>query len=459
MEEADWRATLRMARDAREKAQLWRLVGVKQDGIVAFQEIVKLDPKSDLLGLLAVRELARIESMVPSDMPARGDAAAQRKAYAALEQLVVAQAATPGADRPWLMELVAGHIAARRGDVAAAKERLARATKGKPGDAHVATQAKASYALALALDWKLNPAREQELAKTMGEVDAKFARLGPVRSEVRTTLAASYLKAGKLVEAEFLKPGSVTDAVYASHTKLSKAPWSDPGFLKDMIARSGRTGTAFDRFVLAGSYTRPALEQELALHCLVEGNFAAASQTFKTTRAASAKLGTDPFVVHFVDCHDCDHKQYANAPWTHASFAARLDELARAAKGTTEAAAEAALALGNAMYNVTWYGNARVVLADSHYATKDTGAAEKWYRRAFDISKNRELKAKAAYLAAKAELGGLITAAEAANKPTDPLPIAKEWFGQLKDYKDTQYYRDVLKECGTFADWVRRKRP
>jgi len=62
MEEADWRATLKFARDAQERAMLWRLVGVKQDGIVAVREIVKLDPKSNLIPLLLVRELARAES-------------------------------------------------------------------------------------------------------------------------------------------------------------------------------------------------------------------------------------------------------------------------------------------------------------------------------------------------------------------------------------------------------------
>jgi hypothetical protein len=58
--------------------------------------------------------------------------------------------------------------------------------------------------------------------------------------------------------------------------------------------------------------------------------------------------------------------QYANAPWTHASFAAKLADLARTANGNGEAAANAALALGNALYNVTWYGNARVILGDTH---------------------------------------------------------------------------------------------
>ncbi|HSK00359.1 MAG TPA: hypothetical protein VK932_03920, partial [Kofleriaceae bacterium] len=71
-EEADWRETLRLAAGAREKALLWRLVGVKQDGIVAAREIAKLEPRSDLIALLLVRELARAESRGarwPGDTP------------------------------------------------------------------------------------------------------------------------------------------------------------------------------------------------------------------------------------------------------------------------------------------------------------------------------------------------------------------------------------------------------
>ena len=61
MEDADWRETLRLAQGAHEKAQLWRLVGVRQDGIVAAREIVKLDPRSPLIARLLVRELTRAE--------------------------------------------------------------------------------------------------------------------------------------------------------------------------------------------------------------------------------------------------------------------------------------------------------------------------------------------------------------------------------------------------------------
>jgi hypothetical protein len=434
MEDADWRETLKLARDAREKAQLWRLVGVKQDGIVAAREIVKLDPKSSLIALLLVRELARAETKGSAAFgtPTKADLAAQRKAYAEIEQLAAAQASTPGADRPWLMELVAAHAAARRGDVAAARSRLGLATAARSGDARVAAQAKATLALALAIDGKINPASEQELARLMTELPPSFGRLATVKSDVRGTLAQAYAKAGKLVEAEFLRPGIASEP---ATRRPGKPAWQDPAFIKEMIAQSTRGSTPFERFLL-------------------DGDFAAAAQTFKTTKAASEKLGTDPFVIHIVDCHDCDHQRYASAPWTHGSLAARLAELEKTAQGTGDAAAEASLAIGNALYNITYYGNARVVLAETHFATTDTRDAEKWYKRAYDLAKSRELKARAAYLASKAELGRLINAAGGPTNMTGTLPIPRTWFPAVKKLADTKYYREVLRECGHFAAWA-----
>jgi catechol-2,3-dioxygenase len=105
------------------------------------------------------------------------------------------------------------------------------------------------------------------------------------------------------------------------------------------------------------------------------------------------------------------------------------------------------------MYNVTHSGNARVVMEGSHQATRDTHAAEHWYKRAFELSTNRELRAKAAFMAAKAELGLIyMNNFDDSAKAVDP--IAKTWFPIVKSFANTKYYQEALKECGYFRDWV-----
>jgi len=219
-----------------------------------------------------------------------------------------------------------------------------------------------------------------------------------------------------------------------------------------MIARTGQSATAFDR-LLIGGITRPQLQDELFGRYLLLGDFLDAQ---KIVPAKADTLGTDPFVIHIVDCHDCDHEKYATARWTDETFVARLVELQRTAAGKSEAAAQAALELGNALYNLTWSGNARIVLESTRQATRDTRPAERWYKRAFDTSKNRELKAKAAYLAAKAELARLVDAEDAAQQ-SDVLPVPTTWFPILRGMSETQYYKEVLKECGNFRRWIAKK--
>ena len=436
MEEKDWAQTLALASTPREKAQLWRLVGIKQDGIVALEKILAIDPKSNLIGLLLVRELTRAENQFAEGE----DKTAGKKALARIEQLALKVAATPGADRPWIAELVAGHVAAKRGDLVPARLHLQKAVALAPANHDVATQAKASLALALVLDWKIDAAHEEELANLMVGVDPKFSRFSAVSGNVRSTLAKAYALAGRIVDSEFLSSGA--------------GQWTDLAFVKQMIERSGKQTSAFDRFVVNG-ITKQQLQDELFGRYLMMGDFVDAA---KTVPAKQELFGTDPFVTHIIDCHDCDHDTYAKAPWNASTFVAKLVELQKTAAGKSEAAAKANLELGTAMYNLTWSGNARVVLESTHQATRDTRLAEKLYKRAYDTSKDRELRAKAAYYASKAELARIIDSEDPAGQMTDLLPVPTTWFPALRSLADTHYYKEVLRECGNFRRWIAKQK-
>jgi len=415
--------------------------------------------------VLLVRELARAESNnggVYSMSDVGSDVRAQRTAAeVSLDKVVAQLSAIPGVDRKWLVDLVAGHLAALRGDLATARARTAAAVAARPADPGVANQARASVALALAMSWRLDAGHEADLGRAM-TLGSDFDRTASVDLYVRGALAPVYEKAGRLVDAEYLVPGTVDKQNEDSRFegRPGALHWAKTSFIKDMLARLDRRNTDFDRFVLAHPvFTKPQLEQELGLRYLLDGDFVNAQQTFTTTDALSQRLHTDPFVIHIRDCHDCDHDKYANAAWTHGSFVAKMWELAKAAQGTGDAAAQAALQLGVGFYNMSWYGNARSILGDeTHQDTHDAKPALKWFARAFDLAKDRELKAKAAYYAAKAELGDRLDVAYDPNTnapAVTPTPVT--WFGKLQTLKDTRYYKDVLAECGDFASWVSSK--
>ncbi len=450
-EDADFKESLKLAKTIREKTELWQMVGITKDGIVASEEILRIDPKSNLVGLLLVRELEKAESRgaeIWNTKPDPKEIAAQKKQYAQIDQLAQSLIAR-GGDRPWLMELISGHLAAKRGELTTARTRINRAIAARPGDAKVASQARASLAVALAASWRLGDnAAETELAAAMAGVDPKFARAAALRGEVRGKLAKAYVSAGKLVDAEFLTPGSA-DATDENGNRIAKGTpnWQQRPFLDAMIARAAKRTTPFEKFVVEGSFKPEDLQLELGLRYLLDGDFIAAQKLLKP---AAKRWGTDPFVIHIRDCHDCDHEKYAKAKWDHANVVDRLIELDAKVKTGGEPGAEAALQIGNVLYNLTYWGNARQATAETHQKTEDASLAMKYYKKAHDLSKNRELKVKAAFLAAKAELGTLLGASSPAG-----LPVPKTWFPVVKQYANTRYYKDILKECGHFASWAK----
>ena len=441
-EDADWQAALRQAGDTQTRVLLWHMVGLYLDGLAAAQEIVKLEPTSKLLALLVVRELHKTEAS--RNLP---DA---QKANLALEKLVVTVAETPGADRPWLMALVGGHLAAKRGDVAVARRRLGDAVAARPGDQKVRAQAHASLALALAHQGKTDRASLNELAQTMLTQDANFPNFFPVSSEVRSLAAASMARTGRVIDAEFLWTGA---------GKLPASAWQKPEFLKQMLARTKQKDSAFDRFVLRSSHTRESLELEMGLYLLLHNQFAAAKPWLTRQAASTLELNADPFITHIKDCVECDSGtgQSDGKPWTLPAVIAQLNRLHVSANKTGDAAAQASLALGTGLYNLTLMGNTRSPARNTHQATYDTSAALHWYRRAYALAQDRELKAKAAFLAAKAERGTLIAKQFATPRGyADDLAIPKTWFPVVKTFADTAYHREVLAECGTYRAWLKK---
>jgi hypothetical protein len=433
MQQDDWKDTLARASSVKEKVELWRLVGLKLDALEAMKQIAALDPRSTRLAVLAVREVNR-EEATSTDLTALG-------------RLCGKLADNPATDRRWLFDLVAGHAAALRGDVAQARRRLASVRAAQQGNELVEKQAAASLAMALSRSCgRPEPRCEDELARNIAEVDANFSRWYIVRESVRAKLSEGYHARGRCVEAELFGAGACSEK------------WSDPRFVESMIARVSGPPTAFDRFMIDNaSYSRDGLRTELALMHFRRGDFETAKRQFQDKDVGAEPIPTDPFVIHIRDCHDCDQKKYANGKWTHAKLALRMINLRKLADRPGKVGAEAAFDLGNGYYNITWYGNARSFLDGTH-VTADVNEAEIWYKRAFDAFPDREDKARAAFMAAKSELARMLEKKEPSHGEVDPLPIPGTWFPIVRSFSDTKYYREILQECGHYRRWAKRQK-
>jgi hypothetical protein len=213
--------------------------------------------------------------------------------------------------------------------------------------------------------------------------------------------------------------------------------------------------------VEGSGYEPRGLYRELALLHFAKGDLEGARRIVQQPNGlGGGPIGTDPFVIHIRDCYDCDRKAFAGSKWTYVSFIARLIALRGLAQSPTEPGAAAAFELGNAYYNITGVGNFRYFVDGTHVSV-DPGQAEAWYKRAYETSRNRELKAKAAYMAAKSELARASSAPSGSNQSrpidrADYLPIPTTWFPIVKTFADTAYHREILRECGHYRRWAKR---
>ena len=437
LEEKEWQETLALATTP-EKVALYGLVGAHRDPFVALQKIAALEPRSDKLAPLLVRALERLERRSEDARP--------------FERLALGLARRTGTDRPWLFWLAAAHAAALRGALPATRAELQAARSLRPGDALVEAQAHRTLAVALAEGSKGDAALREELAFELGELAALSALPSSETPNALRAVRVRLARSGSEVEAELLQPAG-------RWRDRARARWKRPAFIEALLARVAHPLTAFDRFAV--STWREAqeeddlpLETELVLARLHHGEFAAAAEKSLAASANPLVLPCDPFAQTILDRLECPLGAKAQ---TLGALAARLEALRALSQGTGDSAAEASLQLGAALYNLTRHGNARALLWRSHNPTGETGPALAWFARAFVQAHSRELKARAAFFAARCELAQLLAGQPAVSEEKD-VPIPAVWFPVVRTFADTNYHREILAECGHYRRWVARSR-
>jgi hypothetical protein len=128
--------------------------------------------------------------------------------------------------------------------------------------------------------------------------------------------------------------------------------------------------------------------------------------------------------------------------------------------------------LGNASYNMTWFGNSPMLSRyhRSSYTWKrgeiNLDKAKQYYQSALEQSKDKELQAKILYGLSKIEFAEKYMQADQKGNGFNQYSFEKlerkasinklksedfgQYFSKLYQYKDTQYYRDVIQQCNIY---------
>jgi hypothetical protein len=194
----------------------------------------------------------------------------------------------------------------------------------------------------------------------------------------------------------------------------------------------------------------------------------------KHPKTGATELLGNPFNYRKVDCHDCDHALPQKVKYNKRSFAAKMLELKAKGDDLNMAKEERStnyFLFANGLYNMTYYGNARMVsvtAVDWEVASQmrmkpedetvlsgnpyhDCSAAETYYLKAKVLSSSREMQAKCLWMAAKCE-HNIWLETEYTDETGDF--VAGNYYRLLqKEFIDTKYYSEIIQECGYFCQF------
>jgi len=195
----------------------------------------------------------------------------------------------------------------------------------------------------------------------------------------------------------------------------------------------------------------------------------------KSGEKGTMEFAGNPFNTRINDCLECDHELYKGTPYTKLILLKKMKEM-EANVQTGKDVYSNALLLGNAFYNLSYYGNARDFYLSSIPGSFQSSSnsldstfknfllsmkvATGYYQKALAATVTKEQKAKCIYMLAKCERN------EWYNKNvfnTDDYFYRSKMvdlkainsFKMLQQYADTKYYQVILKECGYFRQFIK----
>ena len=473
-EEADWKATLALCKNVNEKATLWQMLGVYYgDQKEAITQIYKLDPKSDKLNLLLARAVNIYEQKFGyshSDYYVYVENAAKRNANISIRKLVSDIADAENTDKPWAWNMSAGYLNFLDSLYGKANVYYAKAEKNLPSDELDIAQLKLLKVLnkigaAKRIDAKL----ENDILSDMNWMDGLSKKhVSDLRYDdaivwLKQTISAKYKAQHELVKAE---------CFYSSNLFYAKR--NNAEMMKAFLNKPSKT--PFEKLCVELSTIKvDDIYEFQAIQLTFKDSVESAINLLSKNAASTILLPANPFNGSIQDCHDCDQAAPQKTKYSKLSFLQKLKEL----KDNIVAGKDVynnSLLLANAYYNISHYGNDRLfyecaILGSGHYSPfaidsiyrgmlTNLKFPAKYYELALKAATNNEQKAKCHYMLAKCERDHyynmhFFNNGENLYKGNFMIDLsALNQFELLKQYPDTKFYKEVIKECGYFGQYV-----
>jgi len=476
--ESDWNATLRLAKTPEERITLWHMMGVQYDAARAIKTIAAINPKSEKLDLLLSRLINIREATTgdgkPADSVKRSDNDGKR--------LVENIALKNNTAKPYYWNLAAGYLNFLDSNYTAAGKFYTTAKSQFPaGDKMIVAQGKLlDLMLYIKNLKKMDATAEAKLTEPLNwlanlrdsKIKIKDLRFDNAISVCNLAISRLYKKQGNLIK-EVCFNNSAQD-FYTDSARVQH--------MIDLLNKPDKT--AFEQTMLRYyPITLNNLYYHQAITLVYQQKLPEAIAQLKKMKPEDFVLAGNPFTGRLVDCHDCDHAAPQKQKYTPLSFLQTLNTINTEIKQGKNVYSNA-YAIANAYYNITYYGNARLFYESDVVATGPTGRyyyegeqrmddkltsmqiAMKYYQLARQNATTDEQRARCTFMLSKCALNEIYNDPEfkgadkfanikASQQVTDAY---YKYFAELKGkYNNTAYYKEALKECGYFRDYVDRK--
>ncbi len=469
-EEKDWKETLSLCRNSSERATLWQMLGVfYSDEKRSISEIYKLDPKSPSLDLLLARAVNKYEQKFDDSSRREYYVTDANTRYEDSLKIIITVIAGAGiTDKPWIWNMAAGYLNTLDGDYEKAAPYFIKASKTIPSEKLAREQLRLLKLInrvggITIIDGKIENEMLSDIQWLSGLHRSETADF---RSEdafnwLRKTFAFRYQRQGEVAKSQcFLSNVNF----YSDQKNLER--------MKSFLSNPAKTPYEKLCTELSDIKLEDIYEFE-SVRLMFKDSIQQAIDKMTLAGANGAKmLAANPFNARIQDCHDCDFAAPQKIKYSKLSFLKKVKDVqSKIVNG--EDVYTNSLLLANAFYNISQYGNARLfyeckILGESYYDIDEIQSdyqsllismdqARKNYELTLSLARTEEQKAKCQYLLAKCQRNHWYNT----NRRTGTLDEYQmvdlnslEGFKALKQYPNTQYYKEVIRECGYFRTFI-----
>ncbi len=472
-EEKDWNECLQMAKTNKQKAALWAIQGYYTDEAAAIEKIYQLDPKSQHLDYLLSRLINRRESNYGGFYET--DAALIQKRKKTKDSLAVSQlniistiAAEKKTAKPYLWYMAAGYMQTLNENFKQATINYNLAETNMPKTNLALKQLRLLRFINNLSSMKtINSTNKKIILKDLAwlyndlpnQKDKDFIRFQKATDWSKMQLSELYAKQNNKVMAELF---------YSNNNFYDNE--NDLQAMKNFLAKPNKT--ALEQIATKiYSINLTDINQYQAIIKTYSNDIPQALVFMqKSNKLQDALFFANPFNGFIKDCHDCEFSVNQKKDYSQIEFLKTIQSLQEKVLKKQDLYTNNLL-LANAFYNISYFGNGRdfysnkiMGYSNSPYDYKDkirllitdNQVAKNYYQKAFDFAKTDEQKAKCQYMLAKCERNEFYNKSQYSDEINF---LAWNGFKVLKNnYSHTQYYQDVLAECGYFNTFVNQEK-